>query len=206
MESKYLTLARRAREEDNVEDARKFYDLVRTDDPDNVEARFFYAYYRLWDGTKGSAYSDFVTFCNSTMSIVEAVAKSDLSSDAKVSMLADMYGSIKGLPSSMSAIQKELWESASESEKPTYNKQMKLCQKYGIENLYHFGDAVQKYFSGDQAAQKVAVDAWKSAIANQQKYPYCGAEKTLPEKYLPLIQKVDPSYVLPKKAGCISFA
>ena len=33
---KYLTLARRAREDDNVEDARKFYDMVRTENPDDV--------------------------------------------------------------------------------------------------------------------------------------------------------------------------
>ena len=43
--SKYLKLARTAREEDNSEDAKRYYDMVRTEDPENGEAKFFYAYY-----------------------------------------------------------------------------------------------------------------------------------------------------------------
>ena len=45
-QNKYLVLARRAREEGNAEDARRYYDILRTEDPDNAEAKFFYSYYR----------------------------------------------------------------------------------------------------------------------------------------------------------------
>lgn len=203
--NKYLALARRAKEEGNAEDARKFYDMVRTEDPDNVEARFFYAYYRLWDGTKGEAYNDFIRFCNSTQSIVEAVAESDMGRDEKVTMLSDMHECIKGLPVSMSGIQTELWKVAPDSEKSKYNQQIKNCQKMGIENLYHLGDAIEKLFADNDEVRDIAVSAWKSGVAVQQRYPYCGVDKSLPEKYLPKIQKADPNYTLPKKAGCISF-
>lgn len=206
MENKNLTLARRAREENNVEDARKFYDLARTDDPENVESRFFYAYYRLWDGKKGTAYNDFITFCNSTKTIVKALSESDSSDEEKINLLSAIYESIKDLSASMGAVQMDLWKVAPDSEKAKYNDQKKGCEKMGIQNLYHFADAVEVYFSNNKEAQKIAVNAWKSAVATQQKYPYCGVDKTLPEKYLPKIQKHDPSYVLPKKAGCISFA
>lgn len=71
-QNKNLILARRAREENNSEDARRYYDLVRTEDPDNAEAKFFYSYYRMMDGTKGEAVSNFIALCNglpSTMSM-----------------------------------------------------------------------------------------------------------------------------------------
>lgn len=204
-DNKYLTLARRAREEGNVEDARKFYDTVRTDDPDHVEARFFYAYYRLWDGTKGEAYNDFIKFCNATKSIVEAVADSDAETEDKVKLLADMQSCIKGLPAAMSSIQIELWKVASDSEKTKYNNQKKHCENMGIQCLYRLGDAIEDCFADNAEAQKIAVAAWKSGVAVQQQYPYCGIDKSLPEKYLPKIQKADPDYTLPKKAGCISF-
>lgn len=205
-DNKNLTLARRAREEGNAEDARRFYDMVRTDDPENVEARFFYAYYRLWDGTKGEAYNDFIKFCNSTKSIVEAVAASDAEAEDKVKMLTDMQECIKGLPAAMSGIQVELWKVAPESEKTKYNRQKKDCENMGIQCIYHLGDAIEACFADNIEAQAVAVAAWKSGVAVQQRYPYCGIDKSLPEKYLPKIKKADPSYTLPKKAGCISFA
>lgn len=203
--TKYLTLARRAREEGNAEDAKRFYDLVRTEDPENVEARFFYAYYCLWSGTKGSAYDDFMKFCNSTRSLVDALAGSDLEEDEKLKMLDDMYASFNGLGASMRKIQLDLWKSAPDSQKAKYNDQKKKCEMMGIAILYNFGDAVEELFADNAKAQQVAVNAWKSGVALQQQYPYCGIEKTLPEKYFPKIQKAEPDYKLPKKAGCISF-
>ncbi len=47
---KNLKLARTARAENNSDDAKRFYDLVRIEEPDNCEAKFFYAYYNLMSG------------------------------------------------------------------------------------------------------------------------------------------------------------
>ena len=49
-DTKYLKLARTARDENNGEDAKKFYDMVRVEDPENGEAKFFYQYYSLYEG------------------------------------------------------------------------------------------------------------------------------------------------------------
>lgn len=58
--NKYLKPARTAREEDNTEDAKKYYDMVRTDDPENGEAKFFYAYYSLYEGKNGEIPQNFL--------------------------------------------------------------------------------------------------------------------------------------------------
>ena len=39
------------------EEYKKYYDMVRTEDPDNVEAKFFYSYYRMFSDTQGHAYN-----------------------------------------------------------------------------------------------------------------------------------------------------
>lgn len=129
----------------------------------------------------------------------------DYSDADKEKLLKDMYSSIKGLPSSMSGIQVDLWKAAPESEKMKYNNQKKACEKMGIELLYNFGDAIEAHFNDNANICSISVDAWKQAVAVQQQYPYCGIDKTLPEKYLVKIQKKDATYTLPKKAGCISF-
>lgn len=201
-ENKYLKLARRAREENNTEDAKKYYDMVRTENPDNTEARFFYSYYRLWDGTKGEAYGKFIDFLNVVIPVVKSVAGSDASDEEKEKLVEDMYSSVQGLTMSVRSIQIDLFNAGKDQ---IYNKQKNSCEKNGTEMLYKFGDALETNFAGNTKILAVAVNAWKKAVSQQQQFPYCGLDKTLPEKYLPKIQKVDPSFTLPKKAGCISF-
>ena len=48
---KALVLARRARENDNAENAQKFYGIVMQEAPDNWEASFFYSYYQATQST-----------------------------------------------------------------------------------------------------------------------------------------------------------
>lgn len=45
---KSLVLARRAREENNSENAEKYYGMVLQEDPNNWEAAFFQGYYHAW--------------------------------------------------------------------------------------------------------------------------------------------------------------
>lgn len=87
---KYLKLARLAREEENAEDARKYYDMVRTEDPENAEAKFFYSYYRIMDGTKGEAYNNFVSLCNSISSTLSLLSVSNESDAEKKALLRAM--------------------------------------------------------------------------------------------------------------------
>jgi len=46
---KLLQLARRAREEENGEDAKKYYELAMMEDPDNWESAFYASYYRVME-------------------------------------------------------------------------------------------------------------------------------------------------------------
>ena len=55
--------------------------------------------------------------------------------------------------------------------------------------------------SEDEDTKKLSADAWKSAIAAQQLYPYSRAEKTLPATYAEKVKAIDPNYELPKKSG-----
>ncbi len=202
---KYLKLARRASEEGNSEDAKKYYDLLRTEDPDNAEAKFFYAYYNLWAGTKGEVFNNFLSFCNVVDPVVKLIAESGDDITEKAKIIEIIYKALAGVPASVRSIQMQLWQSAPDATKPMYNDEKKKCEKRGIEMLYGFGDVLEKYFGGETSIMKIAVEAWKNGVNLNQQCPYCGIEKGKADKYLPKIQKIDPAYTLPKKAGCISF-
>ncbi len=197
---KYLTLARRARSENNSEDAKKYYDMVRTEDPDNKEARFFYPYYRLWDSKKGDWCNVYVDLCNATLNLIKSLESGD------AELAAEIFNKVKTLPASASKIQRELFSSvSSDSDKNKYNQQNKYCQKVGIEAMYKFGDAIESNFAGTDT-ERLAADFWKQGVTYQQQWPYCGADKTAAETYVAKIKKYEPNYEPPKKAGCISFA
>ena len=60
-------------------------------------------------------------------------------------------------------------------------------------------------YGKDAVAMSIAVLAWKEYVSLAQKwyaYPPKGEAETYAEK----IKKIDASYEMPKKAGCISFA
>lgn len=89
-QNKYLLLARQARKEDNSEDAAKYYDMVRTDDPENGEAKFFYAFFRMMSGTKGEAFTQFMNLCKCVSPAIELIDKSNETVEFKKSLCIDV--------------------------------------------------------------------------------------------------------------------
>ena len=84
---KYLKLARTAREEGNTEDAKRYYDMVRTDDPENGEAKFFFAYYSLYEGTNGEIPRRFSNLCAGLKSSITLVKESDADEAEKIRVI-----------------------------------------------------------------------------------------------------------------------
>ncbi len=197
---KYLKLARRAREENNSEDAKKYYDMLRAEDPDNAEARCFYPIYRLWDSKKGEWHNVFADLCSGVPSAIRAIAESEDMDDAeKAALLMAYIGEVSGLPTVCVKILNEL------NHEGSHTSQIRRSGRTGMEMLYNFGNSVEKYFSGKPEAMKAAVAAWKAGVSHQQKWYGMGLDKTLPDKYTEKIKAFEPSYEKPKKAGCISF-
>ncbi len=201
--SKYLLLARRAREEKNTEDAKRYYDMVRTDDPDCAEARFFYAYYRLLDGKNGEVYGYFDDLTNIMSPLLRDIALSESKTEDKESLIADIYASIAVLPVFVNRILNDLNRVSGNN---GYMSQITSSGRKGMKMLYNFGDDIEKYFPDNASLMKVALEAWKAGVYRQQQWYGMGLDKSLPEVYTAKIKKFDPGYELPKKAGCISFS
>lgn len=148
----------------------------------------------------------FKKLCNILESSIKKIAESDESSVEKliiISAIADAF-----IP--------ETWElnrymnkltvgTGSDRTRVLSNADISSVCQNGMQGCYNLGDSIEKYFSSDIAAIRVAVKAWKEGVSLQQKW-YAYGDKTAPERYAEKIKKVEPSYEMPKKAGCISFA
>ena len=208
MESKYLTLARQARAEGNSEDAKNYYNKVREENPTDGEAKFFYAYYALYEGTNGELPQRFKNLCKVLFTSIKMVKDSDNSEEEQIKTVSEFVNTF--VP--------EVW--AENRYMNHKNHETKIgdsyvkvfdasviasCCKEGMMALRGLGDEIEKMYPNSSKASALSVAAWKEYVSLAQKW-YAYAPKGEAEIYAEKIKKYDPSYEMPKKAGCISFS
>lgn len=70
--------------------------------------------------------------------------------------------------------------------------------------LYWTGNAIERLYGSDTDFMKLACKVWKEGVMLQQKFYAYSYNDNKVEDYVEKIKKVEPDYVIPKKAGCIS--
>ena len=203
---KYLRLARTARAESNTEDAKRYYDMVRTDDPENGEAKFFFAFYALYEGKNGEIPKRFSNLCAGLKSSIRLVKESDIDESEKISTIGEILDAF--IPEAWSLNRYMNNKNRENKVGDSYVKVFEVSQissvsKEGLATLKDIGDFIASIYSTSPEGMKLAAKAWKEYVSLTQKW-YAYATKGDAEIYTAKIQKVDPSYVMPKKAGCIS--
>lgn len=207
-ESKNLKLARMARAENNSEDGKLFYGKVREEDPENGEAKYFYAFYSLYEGTNGELPSRFSTLCKTVVASVKLVGKSSAPKEEQLKSIKDIVDSF--VPETWSLNRYMNNKNHESKVGDTYVQVFSLsnlttCGKSGLDALKQLGDTVYSLYPSDPECGKIALIAWKEFVSLAQKW-YSWAQKGDAEIYSEKIKKFDPSYIMPKKAGCISLA
>ena len=191
---KNLTLARRAREEGNAADAKRFYDLVRNEDINNIEARFYYSYYNMLSGTKGNALSATKQLFKVTDSILESFSQAEKTNEEVLKELTFCGEIFTPISSSIDII-------------------FNTAQSIGGDNIdgvrdtirysYSFADKIHEIFSENEKGIELSVLAWKNVLLKQANlgngyYSFIVAElKPEFDEYTAKIQKYDPSFVAP---------
>ena len=208
MENKYLHLARMARAEGNSEDAKTYYNMVREQDPENGEAKFFYSLYALYEGKNGEISRRFSLLCQAVFSAIKMVKKSD-------DPIKDQLATISEI---VNAFIPETWSLSRYMNNK--NREKKIGDSYvivfddssitsvcktGMFAIRDLGNEIEKLYNGDAGAMSIAVLAWKEYVSLAQKW-YAYPPKGEAEIYAEKIKAIDPSYEMPKKAGCISFS
>lgn len=87
---KFIILAREARELGNNEDALKYYDKVRLEDPFNAEAKFFYQYYSTITCKNGEIPTKLQQLYKCVEPTFELIKKSQMSEEEKVSLVTEI--------------------------------------------------------------------------------------------------------------------
>ena len=207
-DSNYLKLAREARSENNTEDAKLYYGKVREEDPESGEAKFFYAFYTLYESTNGELPKKFINLCSSLSTAIKLIKKSSETKEEQLKTIEDIVDIF--VPETWSFNRymnnKNHEDKVGDSYITVFEaSEIAEVSRAGMKALKDLGDQLENLYAGDPKCKQLAVVAWKEYVSLSQKW-YAWAVKGDAEIYGEKIKNVDPSYEIPKKAGCISFA
>lgn len=205
-ENKNLKLARQARLENNIEDAKLFYSKAREELPDNGEAKYFYAYYSLYEGKTGEIPVRFSSLCKSVLPSVNMVRESSLSKEEQLVSIGEIVNCF--VPEAWvihKYMNRKNTETRVGNEFVTVFERSTLeaVGKAGLTTLKKLGDTLESLYINDPECKKLASIAWKEYVSLSQKW-FPWAVKGDAVIYAEKIKRVDPSYEMPKKAGCIT--
>ena len=215
-QNKYLLLARQAREENNAEDAEKYYDMVRTEDPTNAEAKFFYSYYHMYCGKKREATHNYLTLCKGIEGTLKMIIASEDGVEEKKNLVRAILNCTMNAYVDAESISSELSEGriieiqeayikAEETAIKMYTDKLgedvefakilfniKLSKPFANRGVAYsrWGDEIESKWSSDPELMAKAIDFWKKDVR------YMSDENKKAE-YVAKIQKYDPTYVLP---------
>ena len=197
-QNKYLLLARKAREEDNTEDAKKFYDMVRIDDPLNVEAKYYFAKYNVEDAINREVPNKFSDYLKHAVSCIGLLKEGTLTEEEQKALLLEIGPDFLETTQSLTnyIANKSFGDSAIyDSDDRQY------AQRSGRDALVDFGKKIMAQYPDDENIKKVAVDLFKRAINYPFEYLNTLKDENEKNEFISKIKEVDPNYEPPKAAG-----
>jgi superfamily II helicase len=186
----------------NYEDAKKYYDMVKVDDPTNIEAKIQFQYCKFMDCKKGEAYSFYGDYINVMKHAVDNVASSEMTLEEQIEFLSTSFDNTLDTMSSCRSCLRDLHIEGDDN----LNKSSAVFKDH-ILFARDFGDEVAKHYMDSAEGMALACKAWKSFVDRIN--GNCFFAKNSPAvasipAYVEKIKKVDPSYnFVEKSRGCL---
>lgn len=191
LEKEKLALARECFRKGDDSEGIGYYAVVHAENPENAEANYFcgYADYVSSVSKKSGVKDAVVSLMNSLENAIKYVAESEGTKSEKLAV-------VRAIVDTYTPITNYITSARISTTKDTI--------EYGVLSLYWLGMYIENNFDSDSEAMKLAIIPWKEGVLLQQKFYAYKYEGVKAEDYVAKIQKVDPTYTIPKKAGCIS--
>jgi len=167
------------------------YAVVAAENPENPEAKFFTCYLDYLDSKEDASKRKMamIKLINSLEDAVKCVAEADCTREEKLAVIKTIAELYTPVPGYMITVQLAPIAETIED---------------GVLSLYWLGSYIKNDFNEDPEAMKLAIIPWQEGVKLQQKFYAYKYEGNKAEDYAAQIQKVDPAYTMPKKAGCVS--
>lgn len=207
MDNKFIILARAAKEEGNYEDAKKYYEIVKTEDPFNPEAKFYYQYFTTMTCKNGEIASKYQQLYKCVEPTFKLIKSSEMTKEEKFEFVSEIC-------EIMDETGESLWEHLNGLGDyfRDYSIQVSSDRRY----IKCILDKIIIDVFGEEDYKPLLVELWKKQL-NDAKYPFyfeqmtkiylnLGYDTNWPEILCSKIQESEPDYVRPMpevSKGCL---
>lgn len=198
---KLYQIARRAKEEDNSENAAKYYDLILQDDPMSWEAAFYTVYYSSMQTNLANIQSAATRVHNCTITVLKLIKEHVTDTDEQEKAVAEVH-------SRVIVICDMLFQSARNhfqefKQVAGASNEFTARASAVVDTLYNLGNQIEILFSEHVGLINLAVYTWKHAVPLHRVYMLqtrnIGMQKATIKAYEAKIKKYDPNY---RTSGC----
>lgn len=192
--SKLLSVARRAKEENNAQKAANYYDRVLQIDPDSWEANFYVVYYNSMQTNIAGIANATVRTANALPSTIKLLAKESPAAQALGAM--DLANSCIHMASVMVGSAVSHYNGISSDIRAKYTGELNERIAASRDMLYQLGNLIDTNLGEDTACKNAAASAWKagneclSKLTNASDF----SAKELRYKYTKKIRPYDEAY------------
>lgn len=199
-------LARRAKNEENCENAAKYYDSILVKDPMSWEAAFYLVYYKASSSPIQQIKNSTISVSNSFNSIFSLIRDYVANKEMQIAAYTEVASRVIFLYTTFDKRVTDNHQSMPSGLRPQYFQEM-IDRRITIVNcLYALGNSLIDFFPNDPNAYTLAVQAWKESIKIHSvlinKLKYKKENRATMNKAIALVQKYEPTYEPPKVSGC----
>lgn len=202
-------LARRAKNENNYENAHKYYELVLIKDPNSWEAIFYTVYYQSMKCKIAEIQSAAIRVTNCEETVLQLIKDNILEPTERKNAVLEVANQLISISNMLYTAALNHYNGLGSSIKYNYTQEMINNCFAARDIVYTFGNLVIVYF-GDEYGKDIAVPCWTGGmIKHQGILNYLKdkeTNKSIIMNYYSKVQKYDPSIPAPvfttSNSGC----
>lgn len=201
-------LARRAKSDNNTENAAKYYDMILLKDPYSWEATFYQVYYNSMNCRICDIEYAAKNVENNISSVLTLITAYVQDENEQAMAIYEVVDRCKHIANMLFTAAKNTYDEIGDEIRYEYTQEMinRCCRARDL--LYTLGDTVNVLFKDNKEIQAFCAEAWINAVAMHNElityFENKKANQEIIDSYVEKIKKVDSSYEkpTPKSSGC----
>ena len=201
-------IARRAKDDNNGENAAKYYDMILVKDPTSWEASFYLVYFKAMECKIAQIQSAGISVSNCIDTVLKLIKDNVTNREEQKKAYTEVSNRVMIIASMLFNGAKNHYDGIDGTIQHNYTQEWLNNSFAAMNCLYILGDNLDAMFSADAEANRLAVSAWKQGVAWHQTLIKHLADKegnrSSVNIYNTKIRKYDNSYTPPEEStgGC----
>ena len=203
--TKLYQIARRARDDNNAENAAKYYDLILQEDPMSWEASFYTVYFQSMQTKIGAIESAAHRVHNCLGSVLGLIVE-HVPAEEQAKAVGEVAVQVGNISTMLANAARNHYDGIDASIKNKYTQEYidQVCA--ARDTLYDLGDMIEKTFA-DENIRNLAASLWKMGISLHKSVlprlaDQTGNNRTI-DRYAAKVGKYNASYATDRKAETI---